>query len=199
LREITTGAGGQFRIYSAFWRALTQRMPPEEPLSVPHMIAPPAHWPASEKLSDWQLLPTKPDWAKGFSDWAPGEPDALRKARDFADEVTEYAAQRDLPSAAGTSQLSPHLHFGEISPRTLWHKLDGVGQADKFYKELAWRDFASSLVLALPGYGDRNGRAAFDRMKWRHAPGDLSAWKEGRTGYPIVDAGMRQLWATGWM
>src|SRR5690606_11544343 len=94
LRQITTGAGGQFRIYSAFWRALTQRMPPEEPLPVPHMIAPPAHWPASEKLSDWQLLPTKPDWAKGFSDWAPGEPDALRKARDFADEVTEYASQR---------------------------------------------------------------------------------------------------------
>src|SRR5690606_21681788 len=75
----------------------------------------------------------------------------------------------------------------------------GVGQADKFYKELAWRDFASSLVLALPGYGDRNGRAAFDRMKWRHAPGDLSARKEVRTGYPIVDAVVRQLCETGWM
>ena len=200
LRDVTTGSGGQYKIYSAFWRALSERMPPEKPLAMPRSIPAPAKWPRSDTLKSWDLLPARPDWAKGFSaDWMPGEDAALRKAADFVHEVGDYAARRDLPQVEGTSRLSPHLHFGELSPRTLWHKLDRGAQADKFRKELAWRDFTANLLLVLPEYGDRNGRAAFDRMKWRNGASDLKAWQRGCTGYPIVDAGMRQLWATGWM
>ncbi|PXA96049.1 deoxyribodipyrimidine photolyase [Nostoc sp. 3335mG] len=199
LREIVTGSGGQYRVYSAFWRALSQRMPPGDPLPAPKQIPAPAHWPKSDRLADWDLLPTRPDWAKGFADWEPGEATALRRADEFADEVADYEARRDLPDVEGTSRLSPHLHFGEISPRTLWHRLDGARNAEKFRKEMAWRDFAASLLLALPDYGDVNGRPAFDAMQWRRSPSDLKAWQQGRTGYPIVDAGMRQLWTTGWM
>ncbi len=199
LREIVTGLGGQYRVYSAFWRALSQRMPPGDPLPAPKQIPAPAHWPNGDRLADWDLLPTRPDWAKGFADWDPGEATALRRADEFADEVVDYDARRDLPDVEGTSRLSPHLHFGEISPRTLWHRLDGARNAEKFRKEMAWRDFAASLLLALPDYGDVNGRPAFDAMKWRRSPSELKAWQQGRTGYPIVDAGMRQLWTTGWM
>ncbi|MEN3747710.1 deoxyribodipyrimidine photo-lyase [Sphingomonas sp. HF-S3] len=199
LREIVTGSGGQYRVYSAFWRALSQRMPPADPLPVPRQIPAPAHWPKSDRLADWDLLPTKPDWSNGFADWEPGEVTALRRADEFVDEVVDYEARRDLPDVEGTSRLSPHLHFGEIGPRTLWHTLDGARNAEKFRKEMAWRDFAASLLIALPDYGDTNGRPAFDAMKWRRSPSDLKAWQQGRTGYPIVDAGMRQLWTTGWM
>lgn len=200
LRDITTGSGGRYKVYSAFWRALSERMPPEAALPAPRSIGAPDKWPESEKLADWDLLPSKPDWAKGFTaDWTPGETGALRKVDDFVGEAEDYEARRDLPGVEGTSRLSPHLHFGEISPRIVWHKSDGVRDAAKFRKEMAWRDFAASLLLALPDYGEVNGRAAFDKLEWRRSARDLKAWQEGRTGYPIVDAGMRQLWATGWM
>jgi deoxyribodipyrimidine photo-lyase len=198
--SICSGAGQPFKIYSAFWRALEQRMPPEAPVEAPDRISAPPNWPHSDRLADWQLLPTRPNWAKAFSeDWTPGEAEALRKAHDFADEVADYAGRRDLPADEGTSRLSPHLHFGEISPRTLWHALDDAPDAAKFRKELAWRDFAASVTLATPDYAEKNGRPAFDKLRWRRSPDDLRAWQQGRTGYPIVDAGMRQLWATGWM
>jgi deoxyribodipyrimidine photo-lyase len=98
--------------------------------------------------------------------------------------------------------LSPHLHFGEISPAAVWHGVAGRAAAEKFRKELAWRDFTQGVTLALPDYAAMNGRASYDRLPWRTgktAEADLEAWQQGRTGYPIVDAGMRQLWATGWM
>lgn len=200
LRDITTGSGGQFKIYSAFWRALSTHLPPEQPVAVPHSIPAPQKWPKSERLNDWKLLPIKPDWASGFAaDWTPGEATALRKANAFVDAVGDYAEQRDLPAIEGTSRLSPHLHFGEISARTLWHELDGARGVEKFRKELAWRDFTSSLLLTFPRYGDQNGRPVFDKMDWRRSDKNLKAWQRGQTGYPIVDAGMRQLWATGWM
>jgi deoxyribodipyrimidine photo-lyase len=110
---------------------------------------------------------------------------------------------RNLPSDEGSSRLSPHLHFGEMSPATVWHRIAREkGDAGIFLKELAWRDFAQNLILQFPDYGSKNGRAALDALAWRTgeaARADLQAWREGRTGYPIVDAGMRQLWATGWM
>jgi deoxyribodipyrimidine photo-lyase len=200
LRDITTGSGGQYKVYSAFWRALGERMPPPDDLPVPHGIPAPDTWPESETLADWDLLPSRPDWAKGFAaDWTPGEAEALRKADDFVDEVVDYEARRDLPDIEATSRLSPHLHFGEISPATVWHKLGRARNASKFLKEMAWRDFAASLMLQFPRYGYRNGRPAWDAMEWQRSEHDLKAWQQGRTGYPIVDAGMRQLWKTGWM
>ncbi len=203
VRDVRTGAGTLFKVYSAFWRALQEHVPPPEPRPAPTHIPVPSKWPKSDALGSWELLPSKPDWAKGFADeWTPGEGAAHERAKDFAPEVGHYEARRDLPGEEGTSRFSPHLHFGEISPAAVWHALDGHRDAGKFRKELAWRDFAAGVITALPDYGGENGRPAFDRLPWRSgraASADLRAWQRGETGYPIVDAGMRQLWATGWM
>ncbi|MES2755121.1 MAG: deoxyribodipyrimidine photo-lyase [Pseudomonadota bacterium] len=200
VEDVTTGSGTQFRVYGAFWKALSARLPPHGPLAAPRELAAPDRWPESDALGSWGLLPIRPNWATRFEVWTPGEAAGLQAIEDFADTVAEYDAARNLPSVEGSSRLSPHLHFGEVSPRQVWHALHGRGAGvQTFRKELAWRDFTDGLVLALPKYGDENGRPAFDRIAWRNAPDDLKAWQQGRTGYPIVDAGMRQLWATGWM
>lgn len=201
LRDVTTGAGSPFKIYTAFYRALQNHLPPPQPQPAPATIPAPSCWPASEELSSWGLLPKKLDWATGF-DWTPGEDEAQRKMAAFTDRADAYEEQRNLPAEEGTSRLSPHLHFGEISPSQVWHAVAARRAAEKFRKELAWRDFTQNVTLALPGYAERAGRAAFERFPWRHGPAaeaDLRAWQQGRTGYPIVDAGMRQLWTTGWM
>jgi deoxyribodipyrimidine photo-lyase len=201
--HVRTGSGTPFKVYSGFWRALSQMMPPAEPEPAPDAVPAPDRWPKSETLADWALLPSKPDWSTGFGeDWTPGEAAALERAEDFAAKVDDYEAMRNLPAEEGTSRLSPHLHFGEISPRALWHAVDGHRDAEKFRKELAWRDFTDGVVMAMPNYADANGRPNFDRLPWRKGPeadADMLAWQQGRTGYPIVDAGMRQLWTTGWM
>lgn len=200
LRDVTTGAGGQFKIFSSFWKALSATMPPEDPMPAPDRIPAPGHWPKSDTLASWKLLPTAPNWAKGFEMWSPGEEGAQDALDAFVSISTDYEEQRNLPSTEGTSRLSPHLHHGEISPRTVWAALSGRSAGvQSFRRELAWRDFTSGVILALPRYADENGRPRFDRLKWRRAPSELKAWQQGRTGYPIVDAGMRQLWASGWM
>ena len=203
LEKVTTGSGTSFRMYSSFWKALQGHLPPADPEPVPDRLPAPKHWPASDTLTDWRLLPSRPDWSGGFAeDWQPGEDDALAKTTAFAKRIDAYEVHRNLPAEEGTSRLSPHLHHGEISPRTLWHAVDGYADAIKFRKELAWRDFTSGVIMALPRYGDENGRSAYDQLKWRtgrDAEADLKAWQQGRTGYPIVDAGMRQLWISGWM
>ena len=201
LRDVTTGSGQFFKIYSPFWRALQQHLPPPAPLAAPAELQPPAKWPASDRLEDWSLLPTRPDWATGF-DWCVGEAAARDTVERFAAQVGAYQEQRDLPAEEGTSRLSPHLHFGEISPASVWHGVRGQAAADKFSKEMAWRDFTSGTIRARPDLASAHGRDAFDSFPWRTGPGaeaDLKAWQQGRTGYPIVDAGMRQLWVTGWM
>lgn len=202
--SVTTGAGSPFKIYTPFMRALLQHMPPHKPLLAPTNIKAPAHWPENERLSDWGLLPTKPDWAKGFADmWTPGESGAAERLADFADIAGRYDHDRNMPSIDGSSFLSPHLHFGEISPATVWHAIKGKGgSSDVFLKEIIWRDYAQNIIMQFPEYGSKNGREAFDALPWRSgkaADADLLAWQKGQTGYPIVDAGMRQLWATGWM
>jgi deoxyribodipyrimidine photo-lyase len=203
LEDVTTGAGTPFKVFSSFWKAMQAHLPPADPLPVPHTIAAPATWPKSDTLADWRLLPTTPDWAKGFAaDWIPGEAEALSKAKDWPRDVAAYDRRRNLPSEEGTSRLSPHLHHGEISPTTIYHALGDKAEAAAFLRELAWRDFTSGVLLALPDYGDVNGRPQYDALPWRKgaaAQRDLEAWQQGRTGYPIVDAGMRQLWTSGWI
>ena len=201
---VLTGSGTPFKIYTPFWRALTERMPPPPPLPAPQRIPAPEVWPASERLEDWGLLPTSPDWAGGMrAEWTPGEAGARDRLDHFAGIAARYEAQRNLPSRAGTSRLSPHLHFGEISPATVWHAVAGAGgSVDKFLGEIGWRDYAQTVILQLPDYGSRNAREAFDAFPWREgaeADADFKAWSRGCTGYPIVDAGMRELWTTGWM
>lgn len=203
IEDVRTGSGAQYRVYSGFWKALSAMMPPGDPLPAPDTIPAPEQWPESEALAAWRLLPTRPDWSTGFdADWTPGEAGARMRTEAFAAKVDAYEAHRNLPGEEGTSRLSPHLHFGEVSARDVWHAVDGHADALKFRKELAWRDFTDGVVLALPDYATRNGRPAYDTLLWRtgaDADADLRAWQQGRTGYPIVDAGMRQLWETGWM
>lgn len=203
--SVTTGAGDPYKIYTPFWRALSQRMPPPAPHRAPSTIDAPSKWPKSDTLADWDLLPTRPNWAKGFAaEWAPGEEGAHQRLDAFARHASNYDQQRNLPSIEGSSRLSPHLHFGEISPAQAWHKVAGQdsgarGSVGAFLGELGWRDYAQNVILQFPDYGKANARDRFDALPWRNAPDDLRAWQQGLTGYPIVDAGMRQLWVSGWM
>ena len=199
--SVTTGAGEPYKIYTPFWRALNTHMPPAKPHPVPHTIPAPGKWPNCDTLADWNLLPTAPDWAGGFRDeWTPGEAGAKTRLDAFVSSAAAYDTARNLPSEEGSSRLSPHLHFGEISPATVWHHvMKAQGDTVTFRKELAWRDYAQNVILQFPDYAKANGRPKFDNLPWRRSANDLKAWQQGRTGYPIVDAGMRQLWATGWM
>jgi len=198
---LKTGGGQPYKIYTPFWRAAQQHLPPPAPVKAPAKLEAPSFWPASDKLDDWDLLPTKPDWAGGMRKaWTPGEKGAAARLKTFVDLASRYDATRNLPSEEGTSMLSPHLHFGELSPAMAWHAVsDAGGSVDVFLSELGWRDYGQNIILQLPDYAAKNGRPAFDALPWRHSPKDLKAWQQGQTGYPIVDAGMRQLWHTGWM
>lgn len=204
-REVRSGSGEAFKIYTPYWRALQQHLPPPAPLGAPERIAAPERWPASERLEDWRLLPTRPNWADEFPLlWRPGEERAAALLDAFSGSVADYLERRNLPSEEGTSRLSPHLHFGEISPATVYHRAITGGReaGEKFVKELAWRDFTQAMMAAHPEIGERHARPVFERFPWRRADdarADFAAWTGGRTGYPIVDAGMRQLWRVGWI
>ena len=202
--HILSGSGSRYRIFTPWWRALKAQMPPQEPGRAPAQIAAPSKWPASDTLSDWDLLPTRPNWADQFGYyWQPGE-DGARAALDrFLPALDEYDEARNLPSQDGSSRLSPHLHFGEISPATIWHRCAARAhaKAEPYLREVSWRDFGANVIDQFPDYAQRNGRDGF-AVRWRvgsSADADFEAWTQGRTGYPIVDAGMRQLWAIGWM
>ncbi|WP_296678956.1 deoxyribodipyrimidine photo-lyase [Novosphingobium sp.] len=202
--SVRTGSGTLFKIYTPFWRALQERLPPPDPLPPPSRFAAPDAWPASDELKSWDLLPRQPDWAGGMrAEWKPGEDGARERLGDFADHARRYAQERNMPSIQGTSLLSPHLHFGEVSPAAVWHAVSAAGgSVGTFLGEIGWRDYAANVILQFPEYGRRNARDAFDALSWRsgaEADADLAAWQQGRTGYPIVDAGMRQLWTSGWM
>ncbi len=202
--SITTGAGQPYKIYTPFWRALREHMPPPAPLPVPHSIPVPEEWPDSDRLADWALLPTKPDWAGGFRDeWTPGEKGATERLEDFIPKAAAYDIDRNLPSdeevrASRRTCISARYR----PPRSGIMSPGRGGDTTTFLKEVAWRDYAQNVILQFPDYGSKNGREALDTLPWRtgsEAQADLRAWQQGRTGYPIVDAGMRQLWAAGWM
>lgn len=203
--SVTTGSGSPYKIYTPFWKALRDHMPPADPVRRPQAVDAPASWPESDRLNAWTLVPTNPDWASGFDIWSPGEAGARRNVDAFIDKATAYDDARNLPSEEGTSRLSPHLHFGEVSPAYVWHRVSGRGRdVTTFQKELVWRDYAQNVIRQFPDYGRKGYRDQFDAFPWRDfrssaAREDFDRWCEGRTGYPIVDAGMRELWATGWM
>ncbi len=208
--EVRNGSGQPYRVYTPFWRALTgDGYAPAPPRPAPKRIAEPERWPESEALADWKLQPVKPDWAKGFRDhWTPGEAGAAKRLDWFIETaVSRYKSDRDRPDGDGTSRLSPHLHFGEISPATCWHATMGAALArtdlgpgpETFLREIAWREFSYHLLFHWPDLPAEPFRPEFAAFPWREDRALLRAWQRGRTGYPIVDAGMRQLWATGWM
>jgi len=196
---LRTGSGGRFKIFTPYWRALVDRMPPPLPVAAPAEIEGLAA--KSDRLDDWALLPTKPDWSKGFDVWTPGEEGARAALKAFIPDVAAYDHARNMPSIAGTSRLSPHLHFGEISPATVWHHVAKAvkDKGEPYLREIGWRDYAANTIDQFDDYGTANARASFDKIAWRDGDSDFVAWTKGQTGYPIVDAGMRQLWATGWI
>ena len=193
-------SGGPFQVFTPFARACLTRddLPP---LSNPPERIQGATGVASDTLESWALRPTRPNWATGFEPvWTPGEAGARDRAERFVREALEgYGGLRDRPDIEGSSRLSPHLRFGEIAPQRLWRLAAGRPGADGFLRELLWREFAAHLLWHFPAMPEQPLRPEWHAMPWRDDPAALRAWQTGRTGVPIVDAGMRQLWSTGWM
>ena len=206
---LKTGAGGAFKVYTPFWRALRSSIAVDTPAPAPKSIVAPKGLPDSDALNDWNLRPTRPDWAGGLRDvWTPGEAGARARLDGFLDATLRgYATARDRPDQTGTSRLSPHLHWGEIGPRQVWAAVAAfaaahpavAADADKFLAEIGWREFAHHLLFHSPQLPEQNWKASFDAFAWADDEAAINSWQSGQTGYPIVDAGMRELWATGWM
>ena len=203
-------AGLPFQVFTPYWKHC-QTLPIEEPGRLPAgEFAAPARWPSSLKLEGLALLP-KIKWDGGLQEtWQPGEAAALKRLKQFtAKAVEQYAEQRNLPSIDATSALSPHLHFGEIGPRQIWaavralSKDTGIFPAHRggqvFLSEVGWREFAHHLLYHFPHTPEQPLRTDFAAFPWQKNQIQLRTWQQGRTGYPIVDAGLRQLWQTGWM
>jgi len=206
--KIRNKDGRGLRVFTPFWRRVLAIGGPPKLLPAPAAL-PTVDGIASEALEDWALEPSGPDWADGLREtWTPGECAAQERLKVFlADGVMGYADKRDRPAMDATSGLSPHLRFGEISPRQIWHAARFAaaerpalsGDIDKFLSELGWREFCRHLLFDTPELAMRNLQPAFDAFPWRPDQKALRAWQRGQTGYPIVDAGMRQLWHTGTM
>jgi len=202
--SIRTKTGGLYGMFTPFANTVRAMGAPPRPLREPAYIPGPARVPEGDRLEAWRLLPVKPDWAAEFGTmWTPGEAAARNVGRAFVSgPVAAYEAARNIPGVTGTSMLSPHLHWGEISARALWHALHRkpLAAGERVFEgELIWREFAQYLLWHRPHLPDAPLRPEFAALPWREAPAELAAWQRGRTGVPIVDAGMRQLWRTGWM
>jgi deoxyribodipyrimidine photo-lyase len=206
---IRNGAGEPYRVYTPFSKACFAAGEPKPLKPVPAFTLYSGTL-ASDRLSDWQLYTGKPDWARAFSSlWTPGEEGAAARLTDFiADGLPHYADERDRPDRDVTSRLSPHLRFGEVSPAQCWHAVRAAEvtaggrlakTAEKFLKEVLWREFSYHLLHHWPSLPSEPFRPEFAAFPWRDNPQGLTAWRRGRTGYPIVDAGLRELWATGIM
>jgi deoxyribodipyrimidine photo-lyase len=200
--------GRGLRVFTPFWRRVLALGDPPKPLPAPMKLRPGPKL-RGDDLESFGLEPTRPDWAAGLRDnWKPGEASAQTRLRDFLQNVARgYAGERDRPDRPGTSRLSPHLRFGEISPRQVWHAArfaaaDDPGLApgiDKFLSELGWREFCRHLLFDVPDLATQNLQPGFDAFPWKRDGEALAAWQRGRTGYPIVDAGLRELWHSGVM
>jgi deoxyribodipyrimidine photo-lyase len=206
---IRTQGGGPFQVFSAFWRSCKSLDDPPEPKPAPEALRAPASWPGTHTLESLGLLPTL-DWPGGLkAAWTPGSDAAHSHLERFlAESFDDYGNQRDRPAVRGTSRLSPHLHFGEIGPREIWHATRRHALAghrhsswrdSQFLAEIGWREFAYHLLFHFPRTPEQPLKENYARFPWKSDPASLRAWQRGATGYPIVDAGMRELWHTGWM
>ncbi len=213
--QVETKAGGPFKVFTPYWRAVRERGEPAAPLPPSTQLSkarlPAALRKQSLTVADLALEPTAPDWAGGLREaWTPGEGGAQDRLSAFLDETLKgYREARDLPDRLSTSRLSPHLRFGEIGPRQIWHATKAAletgetpgsaGDVDKFFSEIGWREFSYHLLFHNPEIASVNYDRRFDAMTWETDEAGLSAWQKGLTGYPIVDAGLRELWRSGWM
>ena len=199
--RIESKTGGPIRVFTPYFKATQERGYPREVLADTRKLTA-AKAPRSEKLEDWKLEPSKPDWAKDMNaSWLRGEDGAKRRLNEFLGSALQgYAEYRDRPDIDGTSRLSPYLAHGEISPHQIAAMLPPRGRgAEKYRAELGWREFSYHLLHHYPGLARENFQRRFDAFPWRNDGKALARWQRGLTGYPIVDAGMRQLWRTGWM
>ncbi|MDJ0338574.1 deoxyribodipyrimidine photo-lyase [Cryobacterium sp. PH31-O1] len=208
---IQTGQGGSYSVFTPFWRACTAGPPPRAPHPAPATVPGWAGALASDDLDSWGLEPSSPDWAGGLrAAWLPGEASAHALLETFLTEsLPRYGSERDQPAQNATSRLSPHLRWGEISPYQVWSATQqaqrgltgtALASATRFLTEIGWREFAYHVLFNAPELATKNLRPAFDAFPW--PPLDraaLAAWQQGRTGFPLVDAGMRELWRTGSM
>jgi deoxyribodipyrimidine photo-lyase len=213
--QVTSKLGEPMKVFTPYWRAARIKGEPAAPRPAPTRIeklALPGPLKAiALSLAELELEPKQPDWACGLrEEWTPGEAGASARLSDFLDgQMHDYAEGRNRPDYVSTSRLSPHLRFGEISPRQIWHATQTALQsgeaagtatdADKFLSEVGWREFSYHLLFHHPALATQNYNRRFDAFPWRTDQTALKAWQRGLTGYPIVDAGMRELWATGWM
>ena len=204
--SVLNGSGLPYKVFTPFHRALLATAVEPPPTPAPDQLTTPTGL-ATDDISNWDLHPARPDWSGGF-DWTPGEAGAEAALAAFVSRgLKSYSLGRDIPAEPATSRLSPHLHFGEISP---WRAIAAAraaaaegrvpaAEVDKFVAEIGWREFSAHLLHAFPQITDAAFRPEYDAMPWRDDPSGLEAWQRGRTGYPVVDAGMRELWTTGFM
>jgi len=207
--EVRTKAGGPYGVFTPFWKAECALGDPDSPLPAPTSLKNSVHTVEGDALEAWNLLPTQPDWAFEFKEsWEPGEAGARTRLTDFLDAIVQsYSETRNIPAVHGTSRLSPHLAFGELSPREIWHlSLDEARRSPakekgiwSFLREIGWRDFNHNLLFNNPDIPVTNYNAKFNAFPWQENTQAFTAWCRGNTGYPMVDAGMRELWRTGFM
>ena len=204
--QVRTVNDDPYKVFTPYYRACLQQAHLHTPLKAPASLKVYAKQLASDALDDWQLLPKNPDWAVNFhSNWKPGEVGAHVLLNEFLDQsINRYQDARNLPGIAGTSRLSPHLHFGEISPRQIWTAIEQsdhhcTNSESPYTRQLFWRDFSHNLLYHWPHFPEKPFRSEFESFPWQPDKKLLARWQRGETGYPIVDAGMRELWATGWM
>ena len=207
---ISNKSGNPFQVFTPYWKHCLTKPDPDEPLTAPRAIPAPAQFPKSLAIAELGLEP-RINWASGLKEaWQPGEAGARAALKRFlAGTFVNYSETRNRPDQIGTSRLSPHLHFGEISPRQVWHGLRTAAgrqglplqewRCSQFLTELGWREFAHHLLFHFPKTPVEPLKAQFNKFPWRSEQDWLERWQRGQTGYPIVDAGMRELWATGWM
>jgi deoxyribodipyrimidine photo-lyase len=199
---VISKSGTPYQVFTPFWRAFLEQTEPGAPQASPQSIPAPSRWPESLALEQLQLLPQRQWFHSLAKHWQPGEAQARATLKHFVTTAhSAYAEQRDRPDLQGTSRLSPHLHFGEVSPRQVWHA--GLRQPGwregKFCAELIWREFAAQQLHLHPTLADQPRDARFERIAWQDNATHFHAWTRGQTGEPMVDAGMRELWQTGWM
>ncbi|MCB1624047.1 MAG: deoxyribodipyrimidine photo-lyase [Pseudomonadales bacterium] len=208
--KIRNRSGKPFQVFTPFWRHCLEQDDPSDPLAAPRSLEAPGRWPNALALDALALLPSFRWYDRMARSWQPGERGATVALRQFvARTIWSYAETRNIPAIGGTSRLSPHLHFGEISPRQIWHAVRKRAERDRlsanewrtnqFLTELYWREFAYHLLFHFPHTPTAPLRPEYARFPWQPDAGQLRAWQRGATGVPMVDAGMRELWATGWM
>jgi deoxyribodipyrimidine photo-lyase len=197
--DVRNQSGRPFQVFTPFWKHVRAGLEPPRPTAAPPAIPAPASWPTSLALDDLALQP-RIRWDDGLAQaWQPGEQGAAQNLERFlAGPVRDYDSARNVPGTPGTSRLSPHLHFGELSPRQVWHAAP-EWQQRQFVTEVGWREFAHHLLFHFPRTTDEPLRSEFLQFPWAGDRALLPAWQRGRTGVPLVDAGMRELWTTGWM